>query len=49
MKMKLKVDGKEILLNDFVEKMLGGMVKGGVEALKGIDSKWETIVIEIEK
>jgi hypothetical protein len=49
MEVKLKVDGKDIPLNEFVEKMLGGTVKGAVESLRGIDSKWEKIVIEVER
>lgn len=49
MEVKLKVDGKDIPLNEFVEKMLGGTVKGSVESLRGIDSKWERIIIEVER
>jgi hypothetical protein len=49
MEVKLNVDGKEIPLNEFVEKMLGGTVKGGVESLRGIDGKWKKIVIEVER
>jgi hypothetical protein len=49
MGVKLKVDGKEIPLNEFVEKILGGTVKGAVESLRGIDGAWEKIVIEVDK
>ena len=49
MEVKLEVDGKEIPLNEFVVKMLGGSVKGALEALKGIDGNWKKVVIEIEK
>jgi hypothetical protein len=49
MGVKLKVDGKEIPLNEFVEKILGGTLKGAVESLRGIDGAWEKIVIEVDK
>jgi hypothetical protein len=49
MKVRLLVDSKEIPLNEFVEKILGGTVKGAVESLRGIDGSWESIVIEVDK
>jgi hypothetical protein len=47
MKMKLLVDGNEIPLNDFVEKILTGAIVGGVTSLKGIKEDWKKIKIEI--
>jgi hypothetical protein len=47
--LKLKVDGKEIPLNEFVEKILAGTVIGAVTALRGIKDDWEKIEIEIQK
>lgn len=49
MKMKLLVDGSEIPLNDFVERILIGMVVGGVNTLKGIKKDWKKIEIEVSK
>ena len=49
MGLKLKVDGKEVPLNDFVEKMLGGTITGAVTSLKGIRQDWKKIEIEIEQ
>jgi hypothetical protein len=49
MSMKLKVDGKEISLNEFVEKFIQGTVVGGVSSLKGIKADWKKIEIEITK
>ena len=49
MSLKLKVDGKEIPLNDFVEKMLNGTIAGAVGSLKGIKDNWKKIEIELEK
>jgi hypothetical protein len=47
--LKLKVDGKEIPLNEFVERMLSGTITGGVSSLKGIKEDWQKIEIEIQK
>ena len=49
MGMKLKVDGKEIPLNEFVEKILSGTVVGAVTSLKGIKETWKKIEIEISQ
>ena len=49
MSLKLKVDGKEVPLNDFVEKMLGGTITGAVTSLKGIKGDWKKIEIELEQ
>ena len=49
MTIKLKVDGQEIPLNEFVEKILSGTVTGAVTTLRGIDGDWKKIEIEIEK
>jgi hypothetical protein len=47
--LKLKVDGKEIPLNEFVEKMLGGTITGAVTTLRGIKDDWKKIEIEIQQ
>ena len=49
MVMKLRVDGKEIPLNEFVEKIISGSVVGAVTSLKGIKEDWKKIEIEIPK
>ncbi len=49
MGLKLKVDGKEIPLNEFVGRMLNGTITGAVTSLKGIREDWQKIEIEIEK
>ena len=49
MALKLKVDGKEIPLNDFVEKILNGSITGAVTSLRGIKEDWKKIEIEIQK
>ena len=45
--MKIRVDGKEIPLNEFVEKILNGTVVGAVTSLKGIKENWKKIEIEL--
>ena len=49
MGMKLKVDGKEIPLNEFVARFIQGTVVGGVSSLKGIKEDWKKIEIEVTK
>ena len=49
MDMKLRVDGKEIPLNDFVARFIQGTVIGGVSSLKGIKEDWKKIEIEVTK
>ena len=49
MGLKLKVDGKEIPLNEFVEKIVSGTVTGAVTSLRGIKEDWKKIEIAIEK
>lgn len=47
MGLTLRVDGKEIPLNDFVSRFIQGTVIGGVSSLKGIKEDWEKIEIEV--
>jgi hypothetical protein len=49
MGMKLMIDGKEIPLNEFVEKILNGIIVGGVTSLRGIKEDWEKIEIAISR
>jgi len=47
MVMRLRVDGNEIPLNEFVEKILSGTVVGAVTSLRGIKENWKKIEIEV--
>ena len=47
MDMQLKVDGKDIPLNEFVENILNGTIVGAVTSLKGIREDWKKIEIYI--
>lgn len=49
MTLKLKVDGKEIPLNEFVEKFMNGSITGAISSLHGINENWKKIEIEIQK
>jgi hypothetical protein len=47
--LKLKIDGKEIPMNEFVERIMDGTIIGAVSSLKGIKEDWEKIEIEIQR
>ncbi|MEM2953456.1 MAG: hypothetical protein QXM52_02630 [Candidatus Bathyarchaeia archaeon] len=49
MDVKLLVDGKEIKLNEFVVKILGGTIVGAVTSLRGIKDDWKEIEIKVIK
>jgi hypothetical protein len=44
---KLLVDGEEIGLNEFVEKILSGTLIGAVSSLRGINKGWKEIEVKI--
>jgi len=46
---KLLIDGKEIDLNEFVTKILGGTIAGAVTSLRGIKKDWKKIEIEVTR
>jgi len=47
LKVKLKVDDQEIDLNEFVEKILGGVVSGAVTSLRDVKKDWKRIEIHV--
>ena len=49
MEMKLVIDGKEVPLNEFVNKILTGTIVGAVTSLRGIKDDWKKIEVEITK
>jgi hypothetical protein len=44
---KLFVDGKEVVLNEFVRKILSGVVAGAVTSLSGIKEDWREIRLQV--
>ena len=49
MELKLAIDGKEIPLNEFVNKILAGTMVGAVTSLRGVREDWKKIEVEITK
>ena len=49
MSIRLLIDGREIPLNEFVEKILSGTIVGAVTALRGIKEDWKKIEIEVSR
>ena len=49
MGVKLFVDGEKIGLNEFVEKILSGILVGGVTSLHGIKKDWKEIEIKVSR
>lgn len=45
----LEVDGKDIQMNDFVRKILAGMITGSVGALHGFEKDWKTLSISLKR
>ncbi len=45
----LEIDGKEIQMNDFVKKILCGMVKGSIETLRGVGDDWKKVNIRMSR
>jgi hypothetical protein len=43
------VDGKEMPLNEFVDKILSGTVVGAVTSLRGINKDWKKIEMTVTK
>jgi hypothetical protein len=46
---KLFVDGKEISLNEFVAKILGGALVGAVMSLREIKKDWKEIEVKVTR
>jgi hypothetical protein len=49
LEIRLLVDDKEIVLNEFVNKILSGTVVGAVTSLRDINPGWKKIEIKVTK
>ena len=49
MKIELSVDDRKIPTNEFVQKIVGNVIKAMVETLHTIDDEWKEISIKVEK
>ncbi len=45
----LEVDGKDIPMNDFVRKILRGMITGSVSVLRDVGEDWKTVNISLKR
>ena len=45
----VEVDGRSIPMNDFVKKIMYGMIKGSIETLKGVNQDWKSVSIRIKR
>jgi hypothetical protein len=48
-KIELLVDDRKIPTNEFIQKILGNVIKAMVESLHTIDDEWKEISIKVEK
>ncbi|WP_187151838.1 hypothetical protein [Methanosarcina siciliae] len=49
MKIELLVDDRKIPMNEFVQKIVGNVIKAMVETLHTINSDWKEISIHVEQ
>jgi hypothetical protein len=49
LELKLVIDGNEIPLNEFVNKILAGTMVGAVTSLRGVKEDWKKIEMKITK
>ena len=49
MGIELYVDGEEVELNEFVQRILTGTVTGAVTSLRGVKGEWKQIEITVTK
>ncbi len=45
----LEIDGKKLPMNDFVRKILCGMITGSIGTLHGVGNDWKTININLRR
>lgn len=45
----LEADGKEIPMNEFVKKIMCGMITGSIQALHGVKKEWKTINVNLKR
>ena len=47
MKVEIKIDGKKIPMNEFVQEIFAGMIEGTVSKLKKVESDWSRVEIVV--
>lgn len=49
MEIELIIDGQDIPMNRFVEKIITGVVSGAAESLNGVEKDWKELSITIKR
>lgn len=49
MEIELIVNGKDITMNKFVQRIIAGIVGGAVETLEGVEEDWTDIELTISR
>ena len=49
MELELIVNGKDITMNKFVQKVIAGIIGGAVEPLEGVEKDWTDIELTIKR
>ncbi|MCL7415301.1 MAG: hypothetical protein M8349_04485 [ANME-2 cluster archaeon] len=49
MEIELIVDGKDIPMNNFVERIIIGVVAGAVQSLDGVDEDWQDLTLTLNR
>ena len=47
--LELIIDGKDITINKFVQKVIAGIIGGAVEPLAGVEKDWKDIELTIKR
>ena len=47
MRVELLIDGEEVPINGFVQRMIGNSSEGMIESLHGVDEDWEEAEIKV--
>ncbi len=45
----LEVDGKDIPMNDFVKKIIFGMIIGSIGTLRDVNEDWKSVKLILKK
>lgn len=49
MKVEIKIDGKKIPANQFVQEIFAGMIEGTVSKLKKVEPDWKRVEIVVDR
>jgi hypothetical protein len=46
---QLKIDGKEVPLNPYVQRVFGEVIRGLISTLKGVDENWNHAEVLLDR